>query len=60
MPYEIAFIHPVVIGNRADYINDCCGGVRTMRLEIQDTKRSCLKCLAWRLRPGVTWKSSGD
>ena len=26
MPYEIAFIHPVVIGNRADYINDCCVG----------------------------------
>jgi hypothetical protein len=26
MPYQLAFTHPVVIGNRADYINECCLG----------------------------------
>ena len=26
MPYQISFTHPVVIGNRADYINECCVG----------------------------------
>jgi hypothetical protein len=26
MPYQLAFTHPVVIGNRADYINECCIG----------------------------------
>jgi len=26
MPYAISFTHPVVIGNRDDYLNDCCIG----------------------------------
>lgn len=26
MPYQLSFTHPVVIGNRADYINECCVG----------------------------------
>jgi hypothetical protein len=26
MPYQLAFTHPVVISNRADYINECCIG----------------------------------
>src|SRR5690349_20877002 len=26
MPYALSFTHPVVIGNRDDYLNDCCVG----------------------------------
>lgn len=26
MPYQLSFTHPVVVGNRADYINECCVG----------------------------------